>query len=1043
MWLAAAYRAESPVLIESALQRQWAAVSNTHITDEYRRLVRELGFVNDPEAASEAGGMISGEALRRSPSQPGSGALLDKHFRYASILPDEKLGVTHVFEINGAPCLYFKSLSAEPTEQQLRDWHRTAWNHGLGRMLWVVTPRHVRVLNAFMPPEKSTGKETRRHPAELLQAATADLEQLRKFELDRISLESGQFWTTKAGKRITKKTRIDEQLADDLEKAGELLAEKGCDALKSHRLMLRTLFTAYLEARGVLPANLFEGLKASSLGDVLQSSRETKTFFERMCETFNGDLFPPPPKSGAEQESYTFTNEQLSVARSIVMRRDLTSGQQTFDFARYDFEVIPIELISSIYERFIYAGDPELAKKRGTHYTPVNLVDLVFSQVFDDSLFDAPLGEKPKVLDLACGSGVFLVEAFRRLLSRRVAAGERWNRTLVRDVLAKQLYGVDLEETAIEIAAFSLCLTAFELDPSPGSITQLKFRESLKGRNLFVGDAFGTNGFTKRTEFANSDFTIVVGNPPWKKTTGSKTSKETASQSHIAFCASHEPLINLPYRSPIDQAFIWRSRYFAKPGGRIALIVDAKNFFSQEDQSLVARKQLFESMRARVMLNLSALHDKKLFPSSKQPAMIIVAEHRTPSRKDEVVFASAERNETFAKHGIVELFLERANPLPIRRVATERFILKTASHGTPRDYAIICSLHDRCGTLEAYVHNFDSDLYQGFIRGDGSRPVPQGVQKLPMLEDTPLHRWKQSTGDLPKMKHKKLERPRTPAVYEGPLCLIQQSLQEDRLVSALCYESVAYSRTYFGIPLGDSANWVGQSLTAYFNSALATYCFFLTATRFGIDKQIVERTDLARLPYRNDVTEATCQRLTHEFAQGVRHPNRSLASLDHAVFDFFDLSQWEREYVTDVVKYDLDFVRHGSSSTAAKPPTDEDLTTYASTLVDSIRSNLSDSSLKVNADVITGVGDVCAVVVRFDEHRQRAIKSVDVANFDFSGRLAELLHAPLTSAFQLRRSLVMFDNDRCIIVKHAQKRFWSRARAYDDADAIFAELARP
>ena len=1017
-------------------------VSNTHMTDEYRRLVRELGFVDDPDAASEAGGMISGDALRRSPSQPGSGALLDKHFRYASILPEEKLGVTHVFEINGAPCLYFKSLSAEPTEQQLRDWHRTAWNHGLGRMLWVVTPQRVRVLNAFMPPEKPTGKQTRRHPAELLQAATADLEQLRKFELDRISLESGQFWTTRAGKRITKKTRIDEQLADDLEKAAELLAEKGCDALKSHRLMLRTLFTAYLEARGVLPAELFEGLKGSSFGDVLQSSRETKAFFERMCDTFNGDLFPPPPKTGAEHESYTFTNDQLSVARSIVMRRDLKSGQQTFDFARYDFEVIPIELISSIYERFIYAGNPKLAKERGTHYTPVNLVDLVFSQVFDDSLFDAPLGEKPKVLDLACGSGVFLVEAFRRLLSRRVAAGERLSRTLVRDVLATQLYGVDLEETAIEIAAFSLCLTAFELDPSPGSISQLKFRESLKGRNLFVGDAFGTNGFTKRTEFANKDFAIVVGNPPWKKTTGSKASKETASQSHIAFCNSHDPMINLPYRSPIDQAFIWRSRHFAKPGGRIGLIVDAKNFFSQEDQSLVARKQLFETLRARVMLNLSALHNKRLFPKAEQPAMIFVAEKAKPRTKDEMVFASAERSDTFREHGIVELFLERVNLLPIRRVATEAHILKVAAHGTPRDRAIIALLFKAHETLGSALAASGTKLHRGFQR-TGTTPVPDVLRKKPMLEDADLTRFNQTVGGLPPLPYETMDRPREPATYEPPLCLIQGSLQQDRLTAAICAKMLIYSRTYFGIPLSGIESWKQKALLSYLNSSLATYCFFLTSTRFGIDKQIAELNDLERLPFTFPNNLEDAGPLADEFWTKRNTSSSGFDSLDEAVFNFFDVSQWEREYITDVVKYDLDFVRHGSSSTAAEVPKAEELTAYASTLVDSIRSNLSDALLKVNADVITGLSDVCAVVVRFDDKSERAIRSLAVANFDFSGRLAELLHAPLTSAFQLRRSLVMFDNDRCIIVKHAQKRFWSRARAYDDADTIFAELARP
>ena len=63
--------------------------------------------------------------------------------------------------------------------------------------------------------------------------------------------------------------------------------------------------------------------------------------------------------------------------------------------------------------------------------------------------------------------------------------------------------------------------------------------------------------------------------------------------------------------------------------------------------------------------------------------------------------------------------------------------------------------------------------------------------------------------------------------------------------------------------------------------------------------------------------------------------------------------------------------------------------------------------------------------------------------FNDSELLAELLHAPLTSTAKLRRSLHVYDGDCCIIVKHDQRRFWSRARAQDDADSILAKLFEP
>lgn len=1008
----------------------------TEQTKEYRKLVTGLGYdTHVPEA-----GFIHGDTLRAKSAGDG---LDDRRFRYAAVLHPDKLGVTDVFEINGAPCIYMKSLSAEPSAEEIRNWHRIAWNHGLGRMLWIVTPTEVRVLNAFAPPPKE--EHERKHPAELLRCAVDDLEKLRNYELDRISLESGQFWTTDAGRRITRDSRIDAALVKDLKIASQILIERGCEPIQAYRLMLRTLFTAYLEARGVLPASLFDDLQATTFGEVLGRVGETKTFFERMRETFNGDLFPPPPTQDEDEVQYSYQKKHLDVARAVVTRQNLKSGQRTFDFWQYDFEVIPIELISSIYEDFIYKEDQSTAKARGTHYTPVNLVDLVFSQVFDDRLFSKRLPIDAKVLDLACGSGVFLVDAFRRLVARRVSAGEKLTRTLVRRVLSSQIFGVDVSETAVEIAAFSLCLTAFELDPSPDSAEHLKFRHSLKGRNLFVepnAGAFSNTGFVEQEPFKNRQFSIVVGNPPWNKPKGARSTSEASSRSHVEYCEQHNPPIELPFRSPIDQAFIWRSRDFLQESGRIGLILDAKNFFSQEEQSLTSKRQLFSDLRTRVMINLSVLHNKKLFPTAEQPAMVFVAEHCKPKKGDTLVFASAERSETFRKHGIVELFLERLNFLPAEQILREPHLFKIASYGTPRDRSILEGLFDRYDSLENALTRWSTKFNRGFQKTASSTPVPTELLGQPMLEAVHLRRFSQATVGLPQFHYDVLDRARDPAIYGAPVFMVQQSFQDDRLVGAISEEDIVYSRTYFGVPISEQERWRLDLLNAYLNSSLAMYCFFLTATRFGIDKQIAEQNDFDRLPFRSVETADECKELRTIVRKLASEGEPDLSKLDEAVFDFYGLANWQREYVTDTIRFDLDFLRHGSKARSVLPSGRDEMRVYADTLVKFVRSNLAAGELTVNADIITGLSDLRCVEIRFDEERNRGVRFTDAPEDNFSARLAELLHAPLASGVQLRRSLIHFDDDRCIIVKLAQKRFWSRARAYDDADSIFDELCR-
>ncbi len=1005
----------------------------SNITAEYKDLISGLGFTKESAGDRTAPNLYDQNELDAAGNS-------DRRFRYAAVFKRGKLGITDVFEINGAPCIYFKSLAAEPSTEQIREWHRTAWNHGLGRMLWIVTPTTVRVLNSFLPPAP-LDEESIKHPAELLSTAVDDLEKLRKHELDRISIENGQFWETKIGKRIKKSDRIDAQLASDLETAARILQERDCKPLAAHRLMLRTLFTAYLEARGVLPSALFRGLDVNSFSEVLLNPDSTEQFFQRMRDTFNGDLFPPPPKADEEIDSYLFTKEQLDVARRIVVRQDLTSGQQSFDFWRYDFEIIPIELISSIYERFIYAGDPELAKDRGTHYTPVNLVDLTYSQVLDDSLFKDPLSDTPKVLDLSCGSGVFLVEAFRRLVARRIAAGEKLNRTLVRDVLANQLYGVDLEETAIEIAAFSLCLTAFELDPSPSSVNQLKFRHSLKGRNLFVGDAFDDESFAKEKVFKEKLFSIVVGNPPWTKPKGKRSKSEQTSRSHIDYCERQEPPIELPFRSPPDQSFLWRACDFSHDNARLGMIISAKDFFSHEEQSLKAKKQLFMTIQPRVLLNLSALHDKKLFPSAKQPALIYVGTNAASGSNSKVTFASVERSESFVNHGVIELHVEKVHRLPVRKLATEPNLVKVAAYGTPRDFRIVSKLSSDLPNLAEFLRDISLEMFQGFIKGNESSGVPVETKRLQKLENRNLERWALDTESLPKFDYEMLQWPRASEIYKSPIWLVKQSLQDDRLTSSVSMNDVAYSNSYFGVPWRNRPLWQSQYLSTLFNSSLAAYVFFLTSTRFGIDKQIAMPNDILRMPVKTPSGKEECRHLLKEFTARVKHSdNDDFDSLDQAVFDYFEIDEWDQEYIADVVTYDLDFVRRGSKSNAAKPADVEHVKQYASSLVEALRADIDSSDVFINCDVLTGLIEVAAVVIQFDQKRNRRIGTKAADQFNEGGRLAELLHAPLTSTAKLRRSLHVYDGDCCIIVKHNQRRFWSRARAQDDADSVVAKM---
>jgi hypothetical protein len=118
-------------------------------------------------------------------------------------------------------------------------------------------------------------------------------------------------------------------------------------------------------------------------------------------------------------------------------------------------------------------------KKSGSYYTPVELIDVVLGEALDPLIAEAltapKAAEKEKavlnltLVDPACGSGHFLVAAARRLGTAlaEVRTGDSEPapaaiRTATADVIERCLYGVDLNDLAIEITKAALWLEAFD-----------------------------------------------------------------------------------------------------------------------------------------------------------------------------------------------------------------------------------------------------------------------------------------------------------------------------------------------------------------------------------------------------------------------------------------------------------------------------------------------------------------------------------------------------------------------------------------------------
>ena len=196
------------------------------------------------------------------------------------------------------------------------------------------------------------------------------------------------------------------------------------------RLLLLMILIKYLEDRRVFPNNWFDQFHkgAKRFFDVLKGGdpEEVYRLLESLELKFNGDIFVLP-------EEQRLTKEILKTFAVLVETRTL--AKQRYLWNQFSFEHLPVEIISHLYQRFVQGG-------HGAVYTPPFLASLLLD-------YAMPYGEltgQDRILDPACGSGIFLVGAFRRLVNiwRSRNNWERPDVNMLKELLRQRIYGIEI-----------------------------------------------------------------------------------------------------------------------------------------------------------------------------------------------------------------------------------------------------------------------------------------------------------------------------------------------------------------------------------------------------------------------------------------------------------------------------------------------------------------------------------------------------------------------------------------------------------------------
>ena len=290
--------------------------------------------------------------------------------------------------------------------------------------------------------------------------------------------------------------RVERELLDNLGEAVRQLRTHGLSREAAQYLMGQLLFVSYLEHRGIV-SDVYRGKRRVKALKVLIEARDHAglgKLFDCLKGDFNGDFLNP--EYAMEANWASLSSESFQVLDCFLSRVNLQTGQTSL--WNYDFRFIPVELISGIYETFLGDEKDEL----GAFYTPRHLAQLVVDIAFDGVA--RPWEES--VYDGACGSGILLTTAFRRMLGHaRAASGQPILLAERIALLRTRIFGSDLSETACRVTAFSLYLSLLE-DLVPQDLIELTSDPKVKLPKLLGhtlrGGAKAGDFFSSANDFA-------------------------------------------------------------------------------------------------------------------------------------------------------------------------------------------------------------------------------------------------------------------------------------------------------------------------------------------------------------------------------------------------------------------------------------------------------------------------------------------------------------------------------------------------------------
>ena len=621
-------------------------------------------------------------------------------------------------------------------------------------------------------------------------------------------------------------------------------------------------------------------------------------------------------------------------------------------------------------------------------YTPPFLVRLMLSEALSWNRLDRLEKEDEVILDPSCGSGVFLVEAYKRLVLHWRSRND-WKRpgkTVLRKLLSR-IYGIDLEEGAVELAAFSLCLALCDaLEPEEIRVS-IKLFPELKEKTIHSGCFFEAIEQGKVKAIVG----VVVGNPPFSSSLGTPA----AERAYARYQVNHGALPD----KQLAYLFLHESMELLTEGGILSLLQQYNFLYNQ--QSFKFRRKFIERWDVREILDFISVRGLFQKGGADTKVVVVVAEAVPPTASKQILHATFRRNGRVNAEQGFDIDYYDLHWLPRELALANDAVWRSNLLSGGRVLDFVDRLK-KLRTLGQYADKQKWNYGEGFIVGEsGNRlaaPHITGKRFLPSEAIVP------------------------DGVDEKAITLVEDRLFKSSYSEKRFTQPLLLIRAQMDIP---HCLWTSSYLT-YSQRVIG-----FSAPQ-DIEKiAIVDEWMRTRKKLLIAFLAASSPRLFTQKATTLSKDD--VESLPFPEVQEMQIAPHEQILVDDIVDYYRDLIRLGEDSDAMKRGGIPDLPNFNDTYIQQINAVYKKNELRA-LEPHAWPGVLCQPYV-FGKGK------IDWAGAgELRGKLDGLLKQQRGSGLTVTRIARIYDGSCIYLLKPDRLRYWLRSVALRDADETLADL---